>query len=150
MSFLLPIRTLRLLARRLLARRPLARRPARAGLQPLALRIPQQRLFVTAARRLGSPNDAADGLRNNRDLQPPAGVSRADASLLSRLGGGPAADVPSYAMVFTCRKCGERSAHRVSKQGYHHGTVLITCPGCKNRHLMSDHLKVSRSYPLVI
>ncbi|KAI9673888.1 MAG: hypothetical protein M1817_002094 [Caeruleum heppii] len=30
----------------------------------------------------------------------------------------------------------------MSKQGYHHGTVLITCPSCKNRHVMSDHLKI--------
>jgi protein import protein ZIM17 len=45
-------------------------------------------------------------------------------------------------MVFTCKKCSERSAHKVSKQGYHHGTVLINCPSCKNRHLISDHLKI--------
>lgn len=45
-------------------------------------------------------------------------------------------------MTFTCRKCLERSSHKISKQGYHHGTILITCPGCKNRHLISDHLKV--------
>jgi protein import protein ZIM17 len=50
--------------------------------------------------------------------------------------------VPAYEMTFTCNTCTTRSSHRVSKQGYHHGTVLITCPGCKNRHLMSDHLKV--------
>ncbi|KAF2796581.1 zf-DNL-domain-containing protein [Melanomma pulvis-pyrius CBS 109.77] len=50
--------------------------------------------------------------------------------------------VPAYEMTFTCNKCTTRSSHRVSKQGYHHGTVLITCPGCKNRHLMSDHLKI--------
>lgn len=52
-------------------------------------------------------------------------------------------DVPSYEMTFTCKKCLERSAHRMSKQAYHHGTVLITCPGCKARHLIADHLKVS-------
>lgn len=52
---------------------------------------------------------------------------------------------PSYEMTFTCRACTERSSHRMSKQGYHHGTILITCPGCKNRHLISDHLKVNSS-----
>ena len=55
--------------------------------------------------------------------------------------------VPAYELTFTCNKCSTRSSHRVSKQGYHHGTVLITCPGCKNRHLMSDHLKV-RPHPI--
>ncbi|GAM85727.1 hypothetical protein ANO11243_037350 [Dothideomycetidae sp. 11243] len=49
---------------------------------------------------------------------------------------------PSYQMTFTCRKCLHRSSHKISKQGYHHGTTLITCPGCKNRHLISDHLKI--------
>ena len=50
--------------------------------------------------------------------------------------------VPAYELTFTCKQCTTRSSHRVSKQGYHHGTVLITCPGCKNRHLISDHMKV--------
>jgi len=45
-------------------------------------------------------------------------------------------------MTFTCKKCTTRSSHRISKQGYHHGTVLIACPGCKNRHLIADHLKI--------
>ena len=43
------------------------------------------------------------------------------------------ADQPAYEMTFTCKKCSTRSSHR---------TVLITCPGCKNRHLIADHLKV--------
>ena len=55
-------------------------------------------------------------------------------------------DEPAYALAFTCKpreyECGHRAWHRVSKQGYHHGTVLIKCPGCGGRHLISDHLKV--------
>lgn len=50
--------------------------------------------------------------------------------------------VPSYELTFTCNVCKTRSSHRLSKQGYHNGTVLITCPDCKNRHLISDHLKI--------
>lgn len=50
--------------------------------------------------------------------------------------------VPSYELTFTCNVCKTRSSHRLSKQGYHHGTILISCPDCKNRHLISDHLKV--------
>lgn len=51
-------------------------------------------------------------------------------------------DVPSYEMRFTCKKCMMPQTHRMSKQAYHNGTVLVTCPGCKNRHLIADHLKV--------
>ncbi|KAI9824864.1 MAG: hypothetical protein M1832_001469 [Thelocarpon impressellum] len=45
-------------------------------------------------------------------------------------------------MTFTCKPCAHRSRHRVSKQAYHGGTVLITCPSCKNRHVIADHLKI--------
>lgn len=38
--------------------------------------------------------------------------------------------------------CGHRSHHNVSKQGYHTGSTLITCPSCRNRHVMSDHLGI--------
>lgn len=51
----------------------------------------------------------------------------------------------AYEMTFTCKPCSTRSTHRVSKQGYHFGSVLITCPECKNRHIISDHLGVSWS-----
>lgn len=51
-------------------------------------------------------------------------------------------DEPIYQLTFTCKACKTRSSHTVSKQGYHHGTVLITCSGCKARHLISDHLRV--------
>lgn len=30
----------------------------------------------------------------------------------------------------------------MSKHGYHHGSVLIACPSCKNRHVISDHLRI--------
>lgn len=52
------------------------------------------------------------------------------------------AEQPSYQLTFTCKACSHRSTHHVTKQAYHHGTTLITCPGCKNRHLISDHLKI--------
>ncbi|KAJ5720819.1 uncharacterized protein N7483_008753 [Penicillium malachiteum] len=48
----------------------------------------------------------------------------------------------AYQITFTCKPCGNRSTHRMSKQGYHRGTVLIQCPSCKNRHMMSDHLGI--------
>lgn len=49
---------------------------------------------------------------------------------------------PEYRITFTCTPCGTRSSHHVSKQGYHHGSTLITCPECRNRHIISDHLNI--------
>jgi mitochondrial protein import protein ZIM17 len=49
---------------------------------------------------------------------------------------------PHYELTFTCVPCSERSTHTISKQGYHHGSVLITCPSCRNRHIISDHLNI--------
>ncbi|KAF7559536.1 hypothetical protein G7046_g4618 [Stylonectria norvegica] len=47
-----------------------------------------------------------------------------------------------YQLSFTCVPCGFRSHHNVSKQGYHKGSTLITCPDCRNRHVISDHLNI--------
>jgi len=49
---------------------------------------------------------------------------------------------PIYQLTFTCKICRDRSSHTISKQGYHRGTILIKCPGCQNRHLIADHLKI--------
>lgn len=54
----------------------------------------------------------------------------------------PKKDQPAYDMTFTCKVCTARSTHRISKQGYTRGTVLVQCPGCSNRHLIADHLKI--------
>lgn len=52
------------------------------------------------------------------------------------------ADEPAYRIIFTCKPCGARSDHQMSKHGYHKGTVLITCPSCSARHVISDHLRI--------
>ena len=49
---------------------------------------------------------------------------------------------PTYELTFTCKPCGHRSSHTITQQAYHFGTILIRCPGCKDRHVISDHLKV--------
>lgn len=53
-------------------------------------------------------------------------------------------DKPQLMIAFTCKKCDTRSSHVFSKQAYQSGTVLIQCPGCKNRHLIADNLKIFR------
>ncbi|KIW29954.1 uncharacterized protein PV07_05738 [Cladophialophora immunda] len=53
-----------------------------------------------------------------------------------------ARDEPSYELSFTCKPCLYRSTHRITKHGYHQGTVLVTCPSCKARHVIADHLKI--------
>lgn len=47
-----------------------------------------------------------------------------------------------YQLTFTCKPCGNRSQHDISKQGYHKGSILITCPSCRNRHVIADHLNI--------
>ncbi|KJZ78348.1 hypothetical protein HIM_02386 [Hirsutella minnesotensis 3608] len=51
-------------------------------------------------------------------------------------------DLAYYQLSFTCVPCGHRSHHNISKQGYHKGSILITCPECRNRHIISDHLGI--------
>ncbi|TFK69302.1 zf-DNL-domain-containing protein [Pluteus cervinus] len=45
-------------------------------------------------------------------------------------------------MTFTCtvEGCETRSTHEFTKRSYEKGIVLVQCPGCKNRHLIADHL----------
>ncbi|KAK7204048.1 DNL zinc finger-domain-containing protein [Myxozyma melibiosi] len=59
-------------------------------------------------------------------------------------------DKPMYNITFTCTVCKTRSNHFFSKQAYHHGTVMVRCPGCKNHHLMADHLKIFSDTPVTL
>ncbi|KAJ9096394.1 hypothetical protein QFC21_005216 [Naganishia friedmannii] len=49
---------------------------------------------------------------------------------------------PRLSMTMTCTAddCGHRSTHEFTKRSYQRGIVIIQCPGCKNRHLIADHL----------
>ncbi|GJJ78862.1 mitochondrial protein import protein ZIM17 [Entomortierella parvispora] len=41
---------------------------------------------------------------------------------------------------FTCTVCNHRSHKTMSKHAYQHGVVIMRCDGCKNKHLIADHL----------
>jgi mitochondrial protein import protein ZIM17 len=43
---------------------------------------------------------------------------------------------------YSYSRCQKRSEETFSKQSYHHGTVIIRCEGCRNLHLIADHLKI--------
>lgn len=87
-----------------------------------------------------------DGYRQNDDgyVQSEWHRDRPHRRASTVLPPGPVPETPSYALTFTCKPCNTRSSHYVSKQGYHNGSVLISCPNpdCKSRHIMSDHLRI--------
>eukprot|EP01134_Creolimax_fragrantissima_P006390 CFRG6390T1 len=47
---------------------------------------------------------------------------------------------PRLHIAFTCGQCKERVQRDFSKHSYEKGVVIITCPGCSNRHLIADNL----------
>ncbi|KDQ50137.1 hypothetical protein JAAARDRAFT_142443 [Jaapia argillacea MUCL 33604] len=49
---------------------------------------------------------------------------------------------PRLSLTFTCTvpNCSHRSSHFFTKRAYEKGIVIVQCPGCKNRHLIADHL----------
>ncbi|CAI4049499.1 hypothetical protein N7582_004682 [Saccharomyces uvarum] len=57
---------------------------------------------------------------------------------------------PKMMIAFTCKKCNTRSSHTMSKQAYEKGTVMISCPHCKVRHLIADHLKIFHDHHVTV
>ncbi|KAI1796714.1 zf-DNL-domain-containing protein [Ganoderma leucocontextum] len=89
--------------------------------------------------------------------QPVLAASRPSSSMVHHQSSGSASQVstpqpqthitleqpqPKLSLTFTCtvEGCGHRSTHQFTKRSYTRGIVLVQCPGCKNRHLIADHL----------
>ncbi|XXG95011.1 hypothetical protein Hte_001271 [Hypoxylon texense] len=112
-------------------------RPSRT-ISPSILR-PYPRLHRTlqpAARRL------AHTIPKPRSPAPPSTESKSASSASPSKAKPRKLLEPHYELTFTCVPCSGRSTHTISKQGYHKGSVLITCPSCRNRHIISDHLNI--------
>ncbi|KAL3460240.1 DNL zinc finger-domain-containing protein [Aspergillus heterothallicus] len=108
---------------------------------------PYRPTIVSQHSRTSIPTSSVHIRYNSSTLAPPNPLTNQDSDAArdaenQRQNEKRRAEEPAYMLAFTCKPCGDRSVHRVSKHGYHRGTVLIQCPGCKNRHVISDHLKI--------
>ncbi|KAJ5214955.1 hypothetical protein N7468_010634 [Penicillium chermesinum] len=114
------------------------------GLRPLvsstissSARTPSTRLFSSQLRHVRAPSTPLRAHPSLRRIIPP--ILRHNSSSSKPLTDAVAEDEAhralqneerrkaeaAYRISFTCKPCGQRSEHRMSKQGYHHGTVLI-------------------------
>ncbi|KAJ3786491.1 DNL zinc finger-domain-containing protein [Lentinula aff. detonsa] len=138
--------------------------PLRSLLHPNPTLPPSVRLQLRL--RLGVfSNTAANTLKAYSTTSPPSGSSDLSTSATARNpetihGSSPSSPSSSsssqtvtsqalpekmerqMSITFTCTvtDCGTRSTHAFAKRSYERGIVLIECPGCHNRHLISDHL----------
>ncbi|KAH7328630.1 DNL zinc finger-domain-containing protein [Stachybotrys elegans] len=109
--------------------------------QPLAQRLP---LLPTTFTRRAHSIPRPPQPQPAQPAQPKEAAAQEQSSEDAPVSEGERPDMKPayYQLSFTCVPCGHRSHHNISKQGYHHGAVLITCPSCRNRHVISDHLGI--------
>lgn len=80
--------------------------------------------FAAAAAAEEVGGGAAQPARRDEPAPPPAAPAGPPAAML--------------AMIFTCGRCNTRAAKTFSRNAYENGVVLVECPGCDARHLVSD------------
>ncbi|KAL1966905.1 hypothetical protein VTN77DRAFT_3649 [Rasamsonia byssochlamydoides] len=108
--------------------------PSLSSVRPIR---PSTNVFVASRRYQSSSSDTtSERPLTDRVPSPETDAANAEQNAARR------AQEPAYRITFTCKPCGYRSSHQMSKHGYHKGTVLISCPSCHNRHVISDHLGI--------
>lgn len=115
--------------------------PLRAPL-PSRARLPQPFIANTIAARAAHSIPRPSPSQASQTSQPKPKKHSHTGDAPKSEGVRPELKPDYYQLSFTCVPCGHRSHHNVSKQGYHRGSTLITCPSCRNRHVISDHLDI--------
>mmetsp|Transcript_27324 Transcript_27324/g.56981 ORF Transcript_27324/g.56981 Transcript_27324/m.56981 type:complete len:262 (+) Transcript_27324:1-786(+) len=47
---------------------------------------------------------------------------------------------PKFQIQYTCKKCGHRNSHMVTRLAYRQGVVIAQCKGCMTKHWIADNL----------
>ncbi|TFK23186.1 zf-DNL-domain-containing protein [Coprinopsis marcescibilis] len=97
------------------------------------------RAFATTTRALKEQNSTAPDAKSD---DPPQSASSPTTNLTATVPVEEPEGQPRMAIGLTCavEGCGQPQSHIFSKRSYEKGIVIVTCPNCKNRHLIADHL----------
>ena len=102
----------------------------------------QLRMRLSLSPRLASNNLYHSRRIHSSPIAENANSQEVSSSAPARTDGQPVIEdppEPRLSLTFTCavEGCLERSTHEFSKRAYERGIVLVTCPKCKNRSLLS-------------
>ena len=108
---------------------------------------PQTDTFTEQSQSSSSETSSYTPFPQIPESENPSRPSQNPPSLTGSTPSRPPPREPSYEVTFTCNPCRVRSSHYITKHGYHRGTIVISCPSCKSRHIISDHLKIFMDKP---